>query len=986
MPNSFTASAQQLFQSLYGSVSKVTGGIWSRMGGSGWTRFRYLLPGSRFDFEREAGHTWLNPVVGLAIDWMGNRFPRPRLHVSKISQVNGEHGPLPRHELIDLWNRPNEHYTRRTMEKAVGLSLKCDGNAYIYKVRDGNGRVIQLWWIPHYRCLPTWPPDGTAYIDGYRIWVDSNVYWVPKTDVIHIRDGIDPINERLGLSALRSNLREVCTVNEESGFRASILRNSGVPSIAIIPEDTSRSVTKDDADDIRAEFVERFGSDNRGLPAVLAGKYKIVQIGYSPEQLNLVSLPVIPTARILSALGVAAMSLGLPDPDKTYSNIDAANRMSWGSIISVQELIAENLQWDMLPEFGDDPYQYAVGYDYSDIQELQEALDAVHTRAREDFKVGGITRNEWRERIGLSQIDNGDTFMPGTGGVAEDPTKVALSERSTSASSTESDVDKALSEDDKDQAMAEKVWNRVSSNGNGRLPKDDHYFTTVNRILDALDAKFNPYHDERGRFTDEGGATVSAGDTAGTTSQSTSQSTQAEAQAKYDLADSKAKEAEKVSAQAMRKLVSASKAKSKANAELQTARSTLDQATTPDAKEKAQVAVQQAEAKAKTAESNYQAAAKTAKEKHQAHLTASQEAYDAYVELRAFSKTKQSQDDRYLVTVNRILDALERKYGGGVGRATFDGRPLVPIAEYTSDGKCEHDLALELDAKHNPYHDERGRFTNSDGSSDSPLDLAGQPYDKAAAVYDRISEGWQQSLSQKQVDAIKLYSKAKFADINSSLRRGTKPSKTIANLISGIDQALSSASLSQSTVVYRGISDFTKLGLKADSLSGATFKDNGFLSTSLRPGVAEGIAGGGNSAVLRITAPAGSPGASLSGISEVSLEREVLFARGGTITVNSATKQANGRYLLDATISWDESKAMIESLVFKGSDDAITDDDRLASKFGWNEGDVEVVFGSDHGTKDYGDSEANTTKAGSPQPEGNLSAVPPSDASEAGNA
>lgn len=517
MANVLTTSAQQFFQAIYGSVSKVTGGIWSRYGGHGWTRFRYLLPGSRFDYEREAGHTWLNPIVGLAIDWMGNRFPRPRLQVSKISQAGGDHVPLPRHELIDLWNRPNEHYTRRTMEKAVGLSLKTDGNAYIYKVRDGAGRVIQLWWIPHYRCLPTWPPDGTVYIDGYRIWVDSNVYWVPKEDVIHIRDGIDPINERLGLSALRSNLREVCTVNEESGFRASILRNSGVPSIAIIPEDSGRGPTKEQADDIRAEFVERFGSDNRGLPAVLAGKYKIVQIGYSPEQLNLVNLPVIPTARILSSLGVAAMSLGLPDPGKTYSNLEAANRMSWGSIISIQELIAESLLWDMIPEFGDDPYQYIVGYDYSDIQELQEALDAIHTRAREDFKAGGITRNEWRERIGLTPIDNGDTFMPGTGGVAEDPTKVALSQRST-VTGESGDIQEALSEDTTNQARLARSGenertehtpdvdifpgvNLPSPNGNGKLSKDDRYLQTVNRILDAIQAKYNPCHNEFNRFS-----------------------------------------------------------------------------------------------------------------------------------------------------------------------------------------------------------------------------------------------------------------------------------------------------------------------------------------------------------------------------------------------------------------------------------------------------------------------------------------------------
>lgn len=361
---------------LYQVYSKVTGGMWTRLGGNGWTRFRFLLPGSRFDYEREAGDLWMNPVVGLCLDWLGNRFPRPLLHVSRI-KCDGDFEPIGRHPLTDLWNRPNPHYSRRTMEKAIGLSLKVDGNAYLYKVRDYGGRVCELWWIPHYRCLPTWPSDGSKYIDGYRIWLDSAVYILPPDDIIHIRDGIDPRNERLGLCALRSNIREVCTINEESGYRAAILRNSGVPGLVVIPDDDRLRPTQDDADSIRDKLWETTGGDNRGQTAVLGGKYKIEVLGFSPEQLNLVEFPVIPTARILSSMGVAAMSVGLPDSNKTYSNLAEANRSSWGTIVSTQELVAEALRWDLLPEFGADPQAYTVEYDYTHIQELQESLDAL---------------------------------------------------------------------------------------------------------------------------------------------------------------------------------------------------------------------------------------------------------------------------------------------------------------------------------------------------------------------------------------------------------------------------------------------------------------------------------------------------------------------------------------------------------------------------------------------------------------------------------
>lgn len=408
-----------MINDFYGAMSKVVGGMWTRYGGQGWTRVRMLLPGSRFDYEREAGDLWSNPVVGLCVDWLGNRFPRPRLQVCKIRR-NADHEPLGRHPLTDLWNRPNQFYTRRTLEKAIGLSLKCDGNAYIYKVRDRAGRVSELWWVPHFRVFPTWPSDGSTYCDGYNVWLDSVRYHLPREDMIHVRDGIDPRNERIGIAALRACVREVCTVNEESAFRAAIMRNSGVPGLVITPDSEKLRPTKSDADDIRARLKEQVGGDNRGEAMILAGPYKIEKLGFSPEELNLVDLPVIPTARILSSMGVAPMSLGLPDPGKTYANLAEANRTSWGSIVCAQELIAETLRWDLLPEFGADPQQFTVDYDYAHIQELQESLDAVHERTREDWKAGIIKRGEAREQLGYEpDPENDDAYFPGTGSQAE---------------------------------------------------------------------------------------------------------------------------------------------------------------------------------------------------------------------------------------------------------------------------------------------------------------------------------------------------------------------------------------------------------------------------------------------------------------------------------------------------------------------------------------------------------------------------------------
>ncbi len=405
-----------LLSTIYGSLTKVFGGLWSRYGGWGWSRIRLFLPGARFDWEREAADVWMNSVVALAISWLGDRFPRPRMQVSKILR-NGDHQPLGRCPLVDLWQRPNPYYGRRTLEKAIGLSLKVDGNAYLYKVRDRMGKVVELWWIPHYRILPTWPADGSKYIDGYRVWLDTAVYHLPVEDVLHIRDGIDPRNERLGLAAVRGSLREVCTLNYESSYTGALLKNSGVPGMMIIPDgDGPQGVQvrpdQAGAERIKERFKDAFAGDNTGEPMVMAGKYKVVPAGFNPEQMAIDVLTQNAQARVAAAIGVAAMSLGLRDPNKTYSNLQEANRSSWGTIVSIQELVAEAVRFDLLPEFGYDPLQFTVEYDYAHIQEMAESLDSLHQRTREDFKADVITRNEAREQLGYEPDPGefGDSF------------------------------------------------------------------------------------------------------------------------------------------------------------------------------------------------------------------------------------------------------------------------------------------------------------------------------------------------------------------------------------------------------------------------------------------------------------------------------------------------------------------------------------------------------------------------------------------------
>lgn len=396
------------------TIASLTAGVWSRWGGAGTgSRMRFLLPGTQYDWEREAGRLWQNSVVSIALRWLGDNAHKPRLRVNRIAR-NGDWIPSYRHPLVDLWNRPNAHYTTRTLVKAIVLSIKCDGNAYILKVREKNlKRVRELWWIPHWHCAPCWDANGGAYITHYEIDVDGETRSVPVADIIHVRDGIDPDNDRLGIAALKSQMREIVTDQEASTFTAALLKNAGVPSVAIVPGEGNDEIDKKASDAIKQRFHDATGGDSRGAPVVFARGAKIVELGFSPERLRLDRLPRLAGAKIAAALGTNLMTLGLPDEAKTYANQAEARRGAWeNGLVPTIDLIGEALQHALLPEF-DDPQRYMIDFDYSQVESLREAQDAKSARTVAEYQGGVITRNEARESLGYDPDPEGDVYIDG---------------------------------------------------------------------------------------------------------------------------------------------------------------------------------------------------------------------------------------------------------------------------------------------------------------------------------------------------------------------------------------------------------------------------------------------------------------------------------------------------------------------------------------------------------------------------------------------
>ena len=390
--------------------------VWSRLGGLGFgSRLRFLLPGARYDYEREAGDLWSNSVVAICLKWAGDNYPKPKLRVNRVLR-NGELDTVANHALCQLMRRPNPHYTGRTLSKALVLSLLADGNGYVIKIRNSFKQVIGLYWVPHWLMQPVWPADGSTYIAAYQYLLDYQLCEIATEDVIHFRDGIDPRNDRLGLSALKAQCREICTDNEVSGYTASIMRNSGVPGLVVIPKDPKGKFTQTQADLVKAKVSDSLTGEKRGEPAIFSEQVEIKELGFSPEKLRLEKLPARSEARICASMGLSPMVVGLPDPNKTYSNYKEATTAAWRQcLVPLGDLVSETLHWELLREF-EDPAKFLLDYDYNQVEALQEDLQTKHDRVRADWQAGLVTHGEATSILGYEQDpESDDRYFPGTG-------------------------------------------------------------------------------------------------------------------------------------------------------------------------------------------------------------------------------------------------------------------------------------------------------------------------------------------------------------------------------------------------------------------------------------------------------------------------------------------------------------------------------------------------------------------------------------------
>ena len=396
-----------------GSGGGTSGGgyqfpVWNVLSDA-WHGYGY----NKIDYTTEAGDIGGASLVMAAVNWLGRVLPEAPLNVVTLDE-DGMEMVVPNHPAAKLLRRPNAFYSGTTLLKAYAYSWIVSGNPYISKMRNGGGGITELWYVPPHQMRPTWPASGSEFISGYEYKVEGATIVFDQEDVIHFRDGIDPMNTRMGLSPVASVMREVYTDNEIANYSALLMKNGAVPPVVISLKENVNAF-QFDPNDVRDKYLRQTQGDNRGKAWVSGAAVNVEKVGFSPSDLNLAQLRRLPEERLSAVIGIPAIVLGYgAGLDKaTYSNARQLVEYATESyLVPLYHYIEEELTSQFLVDFEDDTERTKFRFDLSQVRALSEDQDALYNRVTIGYKGGWLKRSEAREQAGYDWEAEDEIYAP----------------------------------------------------------------------------------------------------------------------------------------------------------------------------------------------------------------------------------------------------------------------------------------------------------------------------------------------------------------------------------------------------------------------------------------------------------------------------------------------------------------------------------------------------------------------------------------------
>jgi HK97 family phage portal protein len=345
-----------------------------------------------------------NSAVYACLQVIATALSEPPLRV--YSTKAGARTELEASPLGDLLASVNPHLTLSELLAYVSNCLHIDGNAFWRKLRAGDpesGNVVELWPISPSRIKPMTNPGSGDFISFYRYYHRPGVHEdIPPENIVHFRMGLDDKDHRLGSGPLKRLMREVSSDEQATRYADRLLANLAINGLSLEFDKDAPAMTQAEADEAKARIQAAYSGDNIGSVSIVAPGGKLVQHGFSPEQMDMKTLHRVPEERIAAVLGVPAIVAGLGAglDRSTYSNFaEAREAFTEMKLVPFWRAISDVLSMSLVSDFTNER-GVSVAFMIDDVRALQDDQNAKAVRLKTYVDAGILLVDEAREEIG----------------------------------------------------------------------------------------------------------------------------------------------------------------------------------------------------------------------------------------------------------------------------------------------------------------------------------------------------------------------------------------------------------------------------------------------------------------------------------------------------------------------------------------------------------------------------------------------------------
>lgn len=319
---------------------------------------------------------------------------------AKVMQRDKVTGIFAETLLRPVLRKPNSYQTRLEFFFCWVMSKLLHGNAYILKVRDERGFVVAMHVLDPALVTVLVSEDGGVYYDLQRDNLSGvqTAVIVPASEIIHDRMytlhhpliGVSPLYA-CGVPAMQGS----AIINNSATFFANASRPGGIIT-------APKTVTKEDAEAIKAAWHTNYSGENVGKVAVLGNGMTYSPISVNPVDAQLIEQLKMTAEMVCACFHVPGYKIGVGQMP-TVNNTAALNQQYYDQCLqiimeSMELRIDEGLELDA-------PYE--CWFDTAGLLRMDPA--ARYQSHNEAIKGGWKTPNEARAFEDLAPVAGGNS-------------------------------------------------------------------------------------------------------------------------------------------------------------------------------------------------------------------------------------------------------------------------------------------------------------------------------------------------------------------------------------------------------------------------------------------------------------------------------------------------------------------------------------------------------------------------------------------------